>query len=121
MKNKGCDLVFQEESCQPRDTATVLFNSMKISSSLASLKFLVATTLPLLTKGKKTLTSGHNLQSAEDMGPILAAGVRVYGCDVNFSQLLESWAMAQHLSGFTRVHISFVVIQVHWTAHHGVH
>ena len=114
------NLMFQKESCHPRDTATLLFNSEKISASLASLKFLVATTFFVLTQGKKTLTSGHNLQSAEDMGSILAAGVRVQSGEVNFGQVLRLKALLQHLPGFTWAHLSYSCAQVKRTAHHGV-
>ena len=86
--------MFHRESSQPRDTSTLLLNSNKISTRLANLKLLAATTLPLFALSKEALTSSHPIESIEYEGPILAAGVRTHGGDVKFSQVLKPHAFA---------------------------
>ena len=90
--------MFQKEGCQPRDTATLLFNGNKISTRLAHLKLLVATIFSLLILGKKSLTSSHPLQGTEYVGSVLAAGVRLrsQSGQVEFSKVRKLKAFVQH-------------------------
>ena len=80
--------MFQKESCQPRKTATLLFNGNKIPLRLTNLKLLVAATFYLLVLGKKALAPCHPLQAAEYVSSVLAAGVGTQGCKVDLSKFL---------------------------------
>ena len=80
--------MFQKECCQPRDTATLLFDSEKIPTRLANLKLLVAAAFSLVALGKKALTSRHPLQAVEYVGSVLAAGVWTQGAEVELSKFL---------------------------------
>ena len=97
--------MFQKESCQPRNTSTLLFNGNKIPTRLANLKLLVAATFSLLVLGKKALTSGHPLQAVEYVASVLAAGVWTQGAKVELSKfLIMVQTFAEH-----HVSISFLL------------
>ena len=81
--------MFQKERCQPRDTATLLFDGNKISTRLANLKLLVATIFSLLALSKKALASSHPLQSTEYVGSVLATGVRIQSGKVQSNKALK--------------------------------
>ena len=92
--------MFQKESCQPGDTATLLLNGNKISTRLANLKLLVAAIFSLLASGKKAFTSGHHLQGVENVGSVLAAGVWTHGSNMKSSQVLKPRVFTHYLVVF---------------------
>ena len=110
--------MFQKECCQPRDTATLLFNGNKISTRLAILKLLVATIFSLLILGKKTLTSSHPLQGTEYVGSVLAAGIWTQSGKVEFSKALQLKAFVEHTVPILDLFI--LDLQVHRSADHWI-